>query len=135
MSISLKSLCPVKEFAYTVTTEFLQALGCLHHRANMIGIGLGIELVGIANNLLLQGLRLPPWQPCTCVTLCDTGMTGEALLTQQLTANLPMTDIRFRTITTDGGCVAAEHTDIMKHRCLLYELAVDRQFPVAVTDN
>ena len=93
----------------------------------MVGVGLGIELVGIADNLFLQGLWFPAWQTRSCMALSDTGMTGEALLTQQLTTNLSMTDVRFCTVTMNGWGITLVNTNIVQHSSFLDELFVDRQ--------
>jgi hypothetical protein len=98
----------------------------------MVGTGLGIELVGIADNLFLQCLRLIARQASACMALCDPGMTREALSTKDLSTDGTMFDIRFRTITKDRRSITTEDANVMEHRRLLYELAIDGQFPVFV---
>ena len=85
----------------------------------MVGIGLGIELVGIADNLLLQGLWFPTWQTGTRMALSNTGMAGKTCLTQQGATYLSVTDIGLRAVTMNGGGITLEDTYIVQHGCFL----------------
>jgi hypothetical protein len=64
------------------------------------------------------------------MSLGHTGMTGKTLLTQYLATDDPVTDIWFRTVTTDAGGITAEDADVVQHGCFLQELHIDGQFPM-----
>ena len=101
-------------------------------------MALGVELVGIAYNLFLDGLRevVAAWQwqvpvvyvsdrnPGPCMTLTDTCMTLEALFAQHAGPYDAVPYIRFGAMTADARRVATHYTDVVKHGRLLYERAV-----------
>ena len=62
------------------------------------------------------------------MALCHTGMTRISFVAQQLTTNLSVTDVWFRTSTTDAGCITLVDANVMQHRSLFQELHVNRQF-------
>ena len=69
------------------------------------------------------------------MTLADTGMTGEALRTQHLGTDTPVTDIRFAAKAFYAGCIAADDSDVVQHGCLLNELTVKRKFGMSVSNS
>ena len=103
--------------------KFLQTLRRFRHRQLTVGARLGVELVGIAHQFFLQILRLKAWQTRTRVAFADTGMTFPPLASEQLTAYLTVTDVGFRAVTMDGGCVAPAYADKETH--LRYSLQPD----------
>lgn len=63
------------------------------------------------------------------MTLADTGVTlGQSLTTQHFSTTDTMTYVRLRAMTLNAGSIYADDSDVVKHRSLLYKVAVDMQF-------
>ena len=143
-TLSLEHSRPLEELQYTFVTKLLQQLGSLSDSQHAFHSRFGIELIGIADNLFFQRLRceilmgqgqllafyLLQRQSRSRMSLGHTGMTGKPLLTQYLATDDPVTDIWFRTVTTDAGGITAEDADVVQHGCFLQELHIDGQFPM-----
>ena len=67
-------------------------------------------------------------QARTCMPLAYLRMTQPAFLTQNLTTNDAMTDIRLATETLDARSITTENADVVEHRSLLQELDIQPQF-------
>ena len=68
-------------------------------------------------------------QPGTRMTLADTSITlGQSLTTQHFSTTDTMTYVRLRTVTLYTWGIYADDTNVVKHRSLLYKVAVDMQF-------
>lgn len=65
-------------------------------------------------------------QSGTGMTLADTGVTlGQSLAAQHFCTTDTMTNVRFRAMTLNAGSIYADDSDVVKHRSLLYKVAVD----------
>ena len=65
-------------------------------------------------------------QSGTGMTLADTGVTlGRSLAAQHFCAADAMTNIRLRAMTLNAGSIYADDSNVVKHRSLLYKVAVD----------
>lgn len=68
-------------------------------------------------------------QSGTRMTLADTSITlGQSLTTQHFCTADTMTYVRLRTVTLYTWGIYADDTNVVKHRSLLYKVAVDMQF-------
>lgn len=60
------------------------------------------------------------------MTLADTGVTlGQSLTTQHFSTTDTMTNVWFYAMTLNAGSIYADDSDVVKHRSLLYKVAVD----------
>lgn len=60
------------------------------------------------------------------MTLADTGVTlGQSLAAQHFSTTDTMTNVRLRAMTLNAGSIYADDADVVKHRSLLYKVAVD----------
>lgn len=60
------------------------------------------------------------------MTLADTGVTlGQSLAAQHFCTTDTMTYVRLRAMTLNAGSIYADDSDVVKHRSLLYKVAVD----------
>lgn len=60
------------------------------------------------------------------MTLADTGKTlWQTLAAQHFSTTDAMTYVRFRAVTLNAWCIYADDSDVVKHRSLLYKVAVD----------
>ena len=65
-------------------------------------------------------------QSGTGMTFADTGVTlGQSLAAQHFSTTDAMTYVRFRAMTLNAGSIYADDSDVVKHRSLLYKVAVD----------
>lgn len=63
------------------------------------------------------------------MTLADTGVTlWQTLAAQHFCAADAMTNVRLRAVTLYTWGIYADDSDVVKHRSLLYKVAVDMQF-------
>lgn len=63
------------------------------------------------------------------MTLADTGKTlWQTLAAQHFSTTDTMTYVRLRAMTLNAGSIYADDSDVVKHRSLLYKVAVDMQF-------
>lgn len=63
------------------------------------------------------------------MTLADTGVTlWQTLAAQHFCAADTMTYVRLRAMTLNAGSIYADDSNVVKHRSLLYKVAVDMQF-------
>lgn len=63
------------------------------------------------------------------MTLADTGVTlWQTLAAQHFCAADAMTYVRLCAMTLNAGGIYADDSDVVKHRSLLYKVAVDMQF-------
>ena len=125
--ISLKLLGPLLELHHACMAEFLQRLRSFLDTTHMVGTGLRVELVSIADNLFFQCLRFIARQSGTSMAFCHTGMAGKALKAEQLTAYWSMLDIRFRTMTMNAGCITLVDANVVQHGSLFHELHINWQ--------
>ncbi len=128
--------------------KLFQTLCSLQNGTDAVGMGLGIELVCIADNLLLQGLRdkilmgqrqllsldVSNGQSCSGMPFADACMAGKSLCPQQFCPDIAMTYIGFCTRTIDRRCMTAEDTDVVQHGSLFQKLYIHGQFLV-FSDN
>lgn len=60
------------------------------------------------------------------MTLADTGKTlWQTLAAQHFCAADAMTNVRLRAMTLNAGSIYADDSNVVKHRSLLYKVAVD----------
>lgn len=60
------------------------------------------------------------------MTLADTGKTlWQTLAAQHFSTTDTMTYVRLRAMTLNAGSIYADDSDVVKHRSLLYKVAVD----------
>lgn len=60
------------------------------------------------------------------MTLADTGVTlGQSLTAQHFSTTDTMTYVWFCAMTLNAGSIYTNDSDVVKHRCLLYKVAVD----------
>lgn len=60
------------------------------------------------------------------MTLADTGVTlGQSLAAQHFSTTDAMTNVRFCAMTLNAGSIYADDSDVVKHRSLLYKVAVN----------
>lgn len=60
------------------------------------------------------------------MTLADTGVTlGQSLAAQHFSTTDAMTYVRLRAMTLNAGSIYADDSNVVKHRSLLYKVAVD----------
>lgn len=65
-------------------------------------------------------------QSGTGMTLADTGVTlGQSLAAQHFSTTDTMTYVRLRAVTLNAWGIYADDSDVVKHRSLLYKVAVD----------
>lgn len=65
-------------------------------------------------------------QSGTGMTLADTGVTlGQFLAAQHFSTTDTMTYVRLRAMTLNAGGIYADDSNVVKHRSLLYKIAVD----------
>ncbi len=63
------------------------------------------------------------------MTLADAGVTlWQSLTAQHFSAADAMTNVWLRAMTLNAGGIYADDSDVVKHRSLLYKVAVDMQF-------
>lgn len=63
------------------------------------------------------------------MTLADTSITlWQSLTTQHFCTTDTMTYVRLRAVTLYAWSIYADDSDVVKHRSLLYKIAVDMQF-------
>lgn len=63
------------------------------------------------------------------MTLADTSITlGQSLTAQHFSTTDTMTYVRLRAVTLYTWGIYANDSDVVKHRSLLYKVAVDMQF-------
>lgn len=63
------------------------------------------------------------------MTLADTSITlWQTLAAQHFCAADAMTNVWLRAMTLNAGGIYADDSDVVKHRSLLYKVAVDMQF-------
>ena len=66
------------------------------------------------------------------MSLTYQSMTLPPFLSENLSPNDTMTDIRFWSEALNARCIAAEDADIVEHGCLFQELHVKSQFWVSL---
>lgn len=60
------------------------------------------------------------------MTLADTGVTlGQSLAAQHFSTTDAMTYVRLRAVTLYTGSIYTDDSDVVKHRSLLYKVAVN----------
>lgn len=60
------------------------------------------------------------------MTLADTGVTlGQSIAAQHFSTTDAMTNVRLSAVTLYTWGIYADNSDVVKHRCLLYKVAVD----------
>lgn len=60
------------------------------------------------------------------MTLADTGVTlGQSLAAQHFSTTDAMTNVRLSAVTLYTWGIYADNSDVVKHRSLLYKVAVD----------
>lgn len=60
------------------------------------------------------------------MTLADTGVTlGQSLAAQHFSTTDAMTNVRLRAMTLNAGSIYTNDSDVVKHRSLLYKVAVN----------
>ena len=65
-------------------------------------------------------------QSGTRMTLAYTSITlGQSLTTQHFSTADTMTYVRLRAVTLNAGSIYTNDSDVVKHRSLLYKVAVD----------
>ena len=65
-------------------------------------------------------------QSGTRMTLADTSITlGQSLAAQHFSTTDAMTNVWFCAMTLNAGSIYTNDSDVVKHRSLLYKIAVD----------
>jgi hypothetical protein len=141
----------MKETEDAVVTELLETLGHLKDGGLVVGTRLGVELVGIADELLLEGLRDEEalgdkmgrqqrrtvlagrygGEACTGMALADASMTLVALTAQQFAANKAVAQVVLAALAEDAWGVTPADADVVEHGRLLEELHVDSELGTA----
>lgn len=148
LTFRFKQCFPLQETQETVLSKLGKAFRGLLWRLDFLEIGLAVELISIANQLLFQCLwqeiLMRQWQVLPYdllfgqsragMPLAHTGMLGIAFLAHQLCAQTPVTDIRLCTMAGYAGRVTAKDTDVVKHSCLLNKLPVEIQLGMTVAN-
>ena len=139
---------PLEETLWAVFTKLQEAIGGLLRSKDTLGMALGEELVGIADELFLQRLgqvvgewnrQLPLFyllacNTCACMSFADAGMTGITFLTQQAAANETVTQVGRVSVTMDAWGVTPADANIVEHGGLFDKLTVYAQLWMAVTN-
>ena len=119
--------------------EFLEGMKGLGIGFLLLGMGLAIELVGIADELLLEGFGdviesrkgevalgdLVGGETGAGMSLCYTGMTFQAFAAEDLGTQATMADVGFCTVAEDAGGIGVKDAYIVEHGCLVEELQVE----------
>lgn len=148
LTFRFKQCFPLQETLETLFSKLGYALLSLLWRLYFLEIGLAVELISIANQLLFQCLwqeiLMRQWQVLPYdllfgqsragMPLAHAGMLGIAFLTHQLCAQTPVTDIRLCTMAGYAGRVTAKDADVVKHSCLLNKLPVEIQLGMTVAN-
>lgn len=148
LTFRFKQCFPLQETLETLFSKLSYALLSLLWSFYFLEIGLAVELISIANQLLFQCLRqevlMRQWQVLpdnlifgqsrTGMALTHTGMSGIAFLPHQLCTQATVTDIRLGAMTGNAGGVTAKDTDVVEHSCLLDKLPVEVQLGMTVAD-
>ena len=154
--ILFKHFNPFQELSNALGTKLLKTLCRLYHRTFERQVGLGIELISIADDLLLErlwhvtdihwqrqvlGLNLLTRDTCTCMTLTHEGAAFQLIVgmpfiqrTEHPCSYESVTDIGFGTKALDTGGVTPDDTDIMKHRGILQKIVIQLQFRMGLDD-
>ena len=133
--------CPAEELLHAFVSELLEALCCLVDSEDAVGTGLGVELVGIADDDFLdadglivggrQGQVLTFYlfdgDACTSMTFADTSVPLVTLLPQQLCSDESVTDVWLRALAEDGGGMTPAYADVVEHSGFLEEGSVGVQ--------
>ncbi len=144
----LKPFHPSLEDCYAITTELLQTAHGLLWRFLYVKVGLGVELVGIADDLLLDALRrkilmgkrqvLPHYlggsEAGACVPLCHSGMTGKAFAAQDFPTQKTMTDVWLRTIAIDAWSIDTNNANVVQHGSFPEERLVSFQLRMSLSN-
>lgn len=133
---------PLTEYLHTLLTEFGEALLGLLHGFLLSQADLGVKLVGKANYLLLNGLRLHipvghgqvtlqnllEREPGTGMPLGHKSMTRQAITPEQVCTQVTMAQIVVFAKTVYLISICKKNSYIMKHGCLLCELNIKVEF-------
>ena len=142
---SEEATAPVVEDDKAVGTELLEAAAGGGGGLLFVETGLGEELVGKADELLLDGdgthvatghgpmvrLYLTEGEAGAGVTLADQRMTGIALGAQDVGTDDAMTDVGLGAETLDAGSVGTEDAKVVKHGGLGHKRGVNTQLGMA----
>lgn len=129
---------PFQEAIYRSIAKAREHLGGLFGIAFTLGVRLGIEFIGIAHNLLLQGLGFIARQTRAGMALADTGQRLQrqtlnihhALIrqtAQEVRSQGTMSHIGLIAMTVNRGSITLSDTDIMEHRSDLYQMCIKGQ--------
>lgn len=134
---------PLQEAIYRSITEAREHLGGLFGIAFTLGVGLGIEFIGIAHNLFLQGLGFIAWQTRAGMAFTDTGQCLQrqalnirhALIRQTAQEVRPqgtVSHIGLIAMTVNRGSITLSDADIMEHRSDLYQMCIKGQLGMSL---
>lgn len=141
MGEGLKSLVPLPEFVGTVAAEAGEAGSGLLGGADALGMALGVELVGVADDLFLDGFGLISGEAGTGVALADAGQRGGVLETlggeaaQEMAAYAAVGNVVVAAVAVDAGGVAEDDAYVVEHGAVGEELAVGMEFRMVVGDE
>ena len=141
-----KPLHPSLEDCHAIATKLLQAAHGLLWRFLYVKVRLGVELVGIADDLLLDALRrkvlmrqrqvltfyLSSSESGSCVPFCHSGMTGKALAAQDFPTQKAVTDVGLCAVTIDARSIDPNDADIMQHGSFPKERLVSFQLGMSL---
>ena len=147
-TVSEEAVTPTEEPVDSLFTELPKTVGGLFHRLSLSEPGLGKELVGEADDFLLNRLwcEFPVWhgqvlsfdvfqrQSGPCMSFADKRVSWESLFAHQLRSDGAMTDVRLSAETLYGWSIASEDTYVVNHGGLLNKLCVSMQFGMPLYD-
>ena len=148
LTFRFKQCFPLQETQETVLSKLGKAFRGLLWRLDFLEIGLAVELISIANQLLFQCLwqeiLMRQWQILTDdllfgqsragMSLTHAGMPGIAFLAHQLCAQATVTDIMLCAMAGNAGRVTAKDADVVEHSCLFDKLPVEFQLGMTVAN-
>ena len=148
LTFRFKQCFPLQETLQTVLSKLGKALCGLLWGLDFLEIGLAVELISIANQLLFQCFRqeilmrqrqiladdLLFGQSRAGMPLTYAGMPGIAFRAHQLRAQAAVTDIRLCAMAGNAGRVTAKDADVVEHSCLFDKLPVEFQLGMTVAN-
>ena len=137
-----KLLYPFVELGEGSGTELSEGGTGLVNGLFPVELRLGEELVGVADDLLLEGFGTVVLQgkgevllpdvldgdSCAGVARTDTCVAGKAFLQKQFGTEKSVTDVWFRSEALDAVGIAEEDSYVVEHGCLFDEFLVEVPF-------
>lgn len=146
--VTFEHLMPLTEALQSVLAELCKTVLCLPVGLLALRMSLAIELVGVANDFLLECLRqevlmgkgkvllnyLLAGEPRSGVTFTHSCVTGVSFGSQHFGSATSMADIWLRAEAFDAGRVALADADVVQHCRLDNKLTVHLQLRMGITN-